>query len=97
MPAIPLPLEHRPAVVRIADIGREEFEKAHRGELAGRRDKRWNDAALSTSDDEIVHRLTSTASVAHTPFILQRLGRDCIVSALDTQEDDLWFYRKFAQ
>jgi hypothetical protein len=52
---------------------------------------------MRTSDDEVVHRLTSEDSVPHTPFILQRFGRGCIVSALDAQDDDLWFFRKFAK
>jgi hypothetical protein len=34
------------ARVRIADVGRGEFEKARRGMLADRRDKRWNVGAL---------------------------------------------------
>ena len=50
---IPRPPGNRPASVRVADVGGEEFEEAHRHALAGRRHKRrhgWRSEA-----DKLVH------------------------------------------
>ena len=43
-----------PARVRVADVGGEEFEEAHRGALAGGGDERRNDRRWRM-DDELVH------------------------------------------
>jgi hypothetical protein len=41
------------ARVRVADVGREEFEEAHRGAFTGGGDKRWQ--RWRPDRDELVH------------------------------------------
>jgi hypothetical protein len=45
----------RPARVRVADVGREEFEEAHAGALAGGGDERGQ--SRRAERDELVHEM----------------------------------------